>query len=423
MTDLDADIVSYLVGDSGETGVRALENHLRTDPAARARFVELCQQDLALRQVLQENQWEDASVAAGRPVTEAYTRSSLAPRRPGTARHARRSDRQTRRRRAGPSPLLPALGFAAATGLLLAILLVWTSQAPGPVPDPEADRIARPATDLGPQQPAPVVAQVTVGSGTVDGAALAVGDPLRFGQAVATADESLHLRCAGDGSLLRLPPRSRAAIRSDGTGVEVELLSGYAYVEVAEQDEGRTFRIITPHGRIEALGTVIIAHCDIRHTVAAVMEGRIAVITADGARRELSRGHHLRLAIGGFTSDTDRPVAFTLVHGGSGLPLAGQEDLRDAATVSAAELDEHGLNALVDLPDAATSMRTWLDGAEGPVKLEQHWPFFAFGNTLDRIHGRHLEPGEHELRVVLYRDLQGTVPLDIEARLRLTVTE
>jgi ferric-dicitrate binding protein FerR (iron transport regulator) len=213
--DLDADILAYLAHDLDPARLDGLDRHLRDDATAAARFALLCRHELALTAALLQ-----------RP----------------TARHPAARPRPPRSRRltagAGRWPWLVAAMLVAAITAGMAILG------------------GRPAS--GPDEPGVATITEATGRSTISGHGAntdaSPGMSLRAGARLAVGADARLLVTYADGSRLALDPDSRVALLTDG-GPLVVLERGGIEAAISPQPAGRPFRLTTPQGQVEVVGT------------------------------------------------------------------------------------------------------------------------------------------------------------------------
>lgn len=158
--------------------------------------------------------------------------------------------------------------------------------------------------------PAAVAASLAVGIGvailsqSVPGAeGLRVEDVVTHGLETTTVE-------LPDGSVVTVAPDSRLTVLSaDGRDVA---LDGRAYFAVAKREDARSFRIATAAGEVTVLGTRFDLKARATDARVVVIEGRVALSTAD-ARSEASAGQMARMTADGSTSvvPVDDPEPFT----------------------------------------------------------------------------------------------------------------
>ena len=104
--------------------------------------------------------------------------------------------------------------------------------------------------------------------------------------------ETRRLQLA-DGSRIWLNTATALQQRFDARMRGLQLLSGEILVETAS-DPSRPFTVETPDGRLRALGTRFTVRLYPEHTLLAVYEGAVEILTREGAKVTLNAGHQTR---------------------------------------------------------------------------------------------------------------------------------
>ncbi|WP_251373241.1 FecR domain-containing protein [Janthinobacterium sp. JC611] len=92
-----------------------------------------------------------------------------------------------------------------------------------------------------------------------------------------------------DGTRLTLNTHSAVNIAYDGAQRRIELLAGEIFIATGKEAARRPFFVDTPHGSLQALGTRFTVRLHEQYASAGVLEGAVAVLAGDGARRLLLR--------------------------------------------------------------------------------------------------------------------------------------
>ncbi len=107
------------------------------------------------------------------------------------------------------------------------------------------------------------------------------------------------------GALLNIGDRSRILLRSNSSirllearrkNVKMEMLAGEAFFDVTRKKSNEKYAIITPHARIDVVGTVFGVRTDSARTLISVLRGKVMVTDDDSA---YSVGAGEKLTLGG----------------------------------------------------------------------------------------------------------------------------
>lgn len=129
----------------------------------------------------------------------------------------------------------------------------------------------------------------TRGLVTVDGAIAESGARLKAGQIVSVSDDGLAVVSFQGKAAVRLLHGATASfsLGSDST-VDVFLQKGWALNAVSK---GIPYSVVTPHGRISALGTDYLVKAQPKDTWLCICHGRIAINGKFGRREAASEKH------------------------------------------------------------------------------------------------------------------------------------
>ena len=359
-------IAAWLVDDLDAEGVRALEEQLRRDPAARARFARFCQSETVLPQALVS-----------------------APVRPGTTGLRRAvhgaSRRMRPRRPAGRFGwVLPFTAAAALVAVVVVVGLVRSSPASGPM-----------AGQLGPLE------LVMGGAGSGD-AVLQDGKPLRVGMQVPRgALVEVRSQDAGfrwrDGTRLEVIAGTTFQVIDDVTALR--LTAGGLEAHVTTRSD-TPFRIATPHARTTVMGTRFTLAVRGGTDFLVVGEGRVRFTAAsDGTSSEVLAGETASADRNGLV-ERDAQVLGIVVTGHDITRVLGKR-LVGRAMLRLADLPGDGINLRVDCAPEVKAVRTGMRGA-GTPRLEQVRDFFVFGNQDNRA-------------TTTWRPRAGTFIIDVQA--------
>lgn len=152
-----------------------------------------------------------------------------------------------------------------------------------------------------------------------------------------------------DGSLLQLNSDTALNIRYDDAVRSIELLRGELFIETASDPLRRPFRVLTPQGVIEALGTRFAVHDQGPATRVDVFEGRVRLSPQAGevAPLVLEPGQRSRLAIDHLEAVTSANPDATAWR--DGLLVASRMRLDDFID----ELNRYSRSPLIVSADAA----------------------------------------------------------------------
>lgn len=276
--ELDGDIIAYFTGDLDGEALAALDQRLREDPAAAARFAELSTREVLLSSVLR--------MRAGHP------------------------DHPSTRLRLVPAPKPRAArwrwGLAAAALLListmLAVVAARRDHATGTGADPlvAAHAIAT-VVDVGGSAEAQRDGRTTP---LVPAAPIAAGDRIVVG-------EGSHLALAyADGTRLDLGPSTTLRMSAPGSD-RLELEQGELDAAVTHRAAGKALVFSTSQARAEVIGTRLRLSVSSSATRLQVDEGRVRLTRlSDGAVAEIGSGHAA-------TATADREAMFASVRSGS----------------------------------------------------------------------------------------------------------
>lgn len=151
-----------------------------------------------------------------------------------------------------------AAAAALAAALLGGLLLLRPSPAP-------ALSIASAAAGV-------VVARGSARITAIPGMTLAAGDTVR-----SEAGQPFSLEYAGEPTRIESEGGAEIAIPERGRGKEIRLQTGEVAATVAPQPPGRPFAIVTPHARIEVVGTALTVRVTAAWTRLEVREGRARI--------------------------------------------------------------------------------------------------------------------------------------------------
>ena len=100
-----------------------------------------------------------------------------------------------------------------------------------------------------------------------------------------TAVNQRRVVTLNDGTQLTLNTSSAVNIVYDGAQRRIQLLAGEIFIATAKDAAQRPFFVDTPHGSLQALGTRFTVRLHDGYASAGVLEGAVAVLARDGARR------------------------------------------------------------------------------------------------------------------------------------------
>jgi hypothetical protein len=319
---LDEKILAYLDGSASPTEMIELEGVLEVDRSARDRFARLCEQDGALRQILQV------------PAPRAKTRRGLL--RPGTG------------------PAVPWTAIVLAAAALLFALVLWAALSSDPeprtpkfarprplpveVPDPApkiepppppppvapAPKKVEPKVDFvvpkpeptpepkpepppkpepaPPPPPAPkvteavvIVAQLEKPKGQVlagkDSTPAADGFSLPAGAGVQTVGPESAVQIRMETTIIELGGDTRIAQITNGAGKKLVLDLGTVTAQVSKQPAGQPLVFLTPHAEARVLGTKLTLAVSAAETRLEVREGRVRLTRlSDNSSTEVTAG-------------------------------------------------------------------------------------------------------------------------------------
>jgi len=387
-------IAAWLSDDLDADGVRALEDHLRKDPAARARFARFCQSETVLSQALK-----------------------LAPVRPGTTgmRRAVRSSRRMRVRR--PDGRLNwVLPTAAAALIGVVIILSVVGRSGTTVPTPTIATPVQAPRDLSPDQ-GPLELLRSDGEVRYAGKPLTSGMQVPRGAVIEVLSGTAELRWRSDGSLLTAAAGS--ALRVDDGATKVTVQQGRLDAHITQQ-VGTPFSIGGPHATATVMGTRFSLQVADGVTDLRVSEGRVRftavadrtameVIASESAQAD-SRGlrlppdHHIR----GFV-----PTAHDITR-----DLGGRMTRR--GTVHLSDLASSGFNLRLECSDEVHSVSITMEDIE--KRLEQVPAFHLFGDVKEQA-TRKWNPrqGTFTIHAQPYRDVEGHQALGPPVQFELTI--
>jgi len=238
------------------------------------------------------------------------------------------------------------------------------------------------------------------------GPAVALNDsfPLRAGDIVATAPNgSAIIRFADENTLFILSPDTRAWLAREGSIKIVHLTSGQLYGDVAPQQDGAQWRILTADGEAKVLGTRLAVSALAEGTRVAVTSGLVRVTARDSRQSiETPAGYATQLTPTTATlvklapSEPTRLASFTLVNAENNQPIAGFENLRDGVILDLAALPVRRLNIQANCePQLVGAVRFALKGFDPdgnplhlvvplahsfPNQIEAYYPYMLAGD-------------------------------------------
>lgn len=337
-------IAAWLADDLDADGVRTLEEHLRRDPAARARFARFCQSETVLPQAL-----------------------ASAPMRPGTTglRRAVRGGSRRMRPRRPPGRFGWVLPLAAAAALVAVVVVVGVMRSA--------------PTGVVTAGPLEVIA---LGGGAGD-AVLSDGRPLRVGMFAPRGAQVEVRSSAGfrwrDGT--RLDASAGTSFRVLDGESAVLLTAGALDAHVTSRSD-TPFRIDTPHAQTAVMGTrfVIAVRADMSQLL--VREGRVRFTAAhDGTMREIMVGESASADPNGLIQPDVRVLGF--VATGRAVDRVLGKRLVGRATLRLADLPNDGINLRIDCLPEVKAVRAGMRGV-GTPRLEQVRDYFVFGDVKNR---------------------------------------
>jgi FecR protein len=377
-------IAAWLTDDLDAAGVKALEEALRTDPTARARFARFCQSESVLPHAL-----------------------SLAPKRPSTisARRAVRGGSKRLRLRRPDGQLTWVLPAAAAA---LVAVIVMVSVLSRPTASPSS---APTITFQGPLELLRADGRVQVA-----GKPFTVGHLAPRGALVEVIGGSAELRWR-DGS--RLIAASGTTLRVTDDTVAVHVITGRLDAHVTKQTT-TPFVIGSAHAITSVMGTRFSVVVSAQSTELAVSEGRVAFTSAaKSTSQEVIAGESAVADVDGLRSLTNpRVLGFVPTARDVTKVLGGRQIGR--GTFRLGELPSNGINIRVECTPEVHSLRTGMRGVDD--RLEEVWPFHVFGNVDDRsTMSWRPRVGTFLIDAQPYADVDGHQPLGPPVVFELTI--
>ena len=343
---VDQLIAAWLTDDLDAAGVKALEEALRTDPTARARFARFCQSESVLPQAL-----------------------SLAPMRPATT-GARRAVHGSRMRLRRPDGGLTWVLPAVAAALVAVIVLVTVVSRPHSAPSSISTPVI---AHQGPLELLRVDGQVQVA-----GKLLTIGLTAPRGALVEINGGSAEFRWR-DGS--RLIAASGTTLRVADDTVAVQVIMGRLDAHVTKQTT-TPFAIGSAHATTSVMGTRFSVVVSAQSTDLTVSEGRVAFTSVvKSTSQEVIAGESAVADVDGLRSLTNPRVrGFVLTARDVTNEIVGH--LVGRSTLRLSELPSNGINIRVECTPEVRAVRTGMRGVDD--RLEQVLPFYVFGNVANR---------------------------------------
>jgi len=378
-------IAAWLTDDLDAEGVRALEDLLRSDVTARARFARFCQSEVVLPQALAQSR--------PRPATT------------GIRRAVRSGSKRMRLRR--PDGRLNWLLPAAAAALVAVIVLVTV--------------IARPST---PTTAAPLIAQPgPLDLLRADGEVRCAGQALRPGMAaprgaqVEIISGTAELQWHADGSTLIASPGTM--LRVDDGVTCVHLLRGRLDVQVTHRAT-TPFAISGPHASATVMGTRFTLQVGATTTDLAVSEGRVRFIaTGDATLREVIAGESATADASGLRLDGQHRVRGFVPTTRDITQVLGPR-LSGRGTLRLADLKADGINLRIECTPEVRAVRTGMRGVDS--RLEQVPAFHVFGDVRNRASTAwNPRVGTFQIDAQPFADAAGKEPLGPAVVFELTI--
>lgn len=378
---VDQLITGWLTDDLDAAGVKALEEALRTDPTARARFARFCQSESVLPQAL-----------------------AHAPMRPATT-GIRRAVRGSRMRLRRPDGRLNWVLPVAAAALVAVIVVVTV--------------VGRPAS--APTQDPIAMQQGPLELRAVDGQVLCADRPLRVGM-YAPRGSVVEVRAVTaefrwrDGTRLVVVGGSRLRV-IDGEAA-VQLLSGKLEAQVTTRST-MPFRIDAPHASATVMGTHFAIGGDADTTALVVKEGRVR-FSSMGMVQEVIAGESAVADRTGLTMAKDvRVLGF--VPTAREVTRALGPRMVGRGTIRLADLPPDGINLRIDALPEVKAVRTGMRGV-GTPRLEQVRDYFVFGDSQNRA-TTSWKPriGTFTVDAQAFADVDGREPLGPSVTFELTI--
>lgn len=338
---------AWLTDDLDTDGVRALEEFLRTDPAARARFARFCESEAVMSQALM-----------------------LAPMRPGTTGIRRAVGAGSRVRLRRPDGRLNwVLPVAAAA--LVAVIVVVTA-------------LARPSIAPLPVQPPVVARQGPLDLLRAEGQVRCAGKPLANGMGaprgslVEVVSGTAELRWR-DGS--RLVASAGTSLRVTDDAVAITVLQGRLDAHVTTQT-ATPFAIGSRHATASVMGTRFSVAVGPDATDLEVSEGRVAFTSvAKTTMQEVVAGESAT-ADGQGLRPPGNPRVSGFVPTGRDITQVLGGRLVGRGTLRLGTLPSDGINLRIECTPEVRSLRTGMRGVD--TRLEQVPAFHVFGDVKNR---------------------------------------
>lgn len=155
------------------------------------------------------------------------------------------------------------------------------------------------------------------------GTRLAASDTL-----VVPAGASVEVGYAGEQTMLELEPRTEARLWDEDGAKRIQLNAGSITADVAPQPSGRPLVLITPHLRVEVVGTRFSLEVDEQGTRIEMEHGRVKLRRPeDGKSVELTAGHFLEARLGADFAAQTIPTSGTVEFQEGLNGYAGMHDL------------------------------------------------------------------------------------------------
>ncbi len=398
----DALFHRYLSGRASPGDIRCLEEVLRGDPAARRELLMQSSLEHALRErfAAMENEQHTGALSS---------LQSLAASQAATDRRSwRRSARRFRRPGRG-SRILWRVAVPAAAAVIC-IVAVYLSVHPRPASSPPA--LTARVTDM--------EGRVEPGDGIRDGA-LAAGDRIRPGEAIATGRGASATLVYPDGSTLHI--RADTIVTLDDTvetggNKRILLRSGSpgatasVRFAVSPQPDDRPLVVLTPHARTTVVGTRFTLVCGTDSTDVAVAAGAVRFAPRVGGRgRLVTAGQRATIGENAPSDDDAASTAPPFVE--KGLIARYRFDRPAGRTI--ADSAPHGdpLPLLIETPERVRRLPGGGIALDGPACIVSTRP-------ADTIAAACMETGE--LAVVLWLRPRAAVPTTTQIGMQRIVT-
>lgn len=209
----------------------------------------------------------------------------------------------------------PKLWLATAACLLIAAgITYWVARPSAP---PANNVASKPA----PASAAPLASITGRAAGvTIERGGVAVGSDAANGisrdDIIRTASIPATFAYAGEQTRITLGPASRLKLSGDAGGKQLELASGTVFCDVQKQQPGKSLLVVTPHAKVQVVGTRFEVQTYGAWTRVNVTQGTVRVTrAADGAMIDVSAGEFVYCGKPTAGNPTRPPVGFSMIQG------------------------------------------------------------------------------------------------------------